>query len=182
MSATHGPPPGFGTTTATTPPASAVGNASSGPPPVDQLGGPGALGGGPKWKAAEQQGLLHLFFLGVGGIQQVQTEHGESSAMQVDHVVRWNRDGVPCRWDNQLIFGAVLTQQLGTSKTRYVAGVISKGQSTGSGRNAPWVLKDASEEQLAWIRQLWSSLYDGAGNLVVPEATDEDKYAAEEPF
>ena len=137
--------------------------------------------GGARWRAVEQDGYLHLFIVGSGGIQQIATQYGESPVVHCDHIVRWNDQGEAIRWDSQPVFGAVLTSQLAAGGV--VAGTVGKGTAQ-PGQNPPWMILEATTEQLDWIRSQWSSIHDANGVLVVPHAeeTSRPDSAKEAPF
>ena len=138
--------------------------------------------GGARWRAVENDGYLHLFIVGSGGIQQVSTQYGESPVVHCDHIVRWNDSGAAVRWDSQPVFGAVLTSQL--SAGGVVAGTIGRGTAQ-PGQNPPWMILEATTEQLDWIRSQWTEIHDANGVLVVPHAEEtsaSSDSAKEAPF
>ena len=188
---TYPPPPPLSQPAAPQGPAGGV----TGPPPPRQAGqqAPAASStsaaptgpnlrpptpvGGARWKAAEQQGLLHLFVTS-GGVQQVDTMHGVSDVVHCDHIIAFTPEGA-VRWERQAVFGAVLTQQLALGGQ--IVGTVGQGVAQ-QGRSAPWMVLDPTPEQTAWVEAQWAHLFDPSGRPLPPVAEEGKVYSPEEPF
>ena len=133
--------------------------------------------GGARWRAESHVDEFHLFVVGRGGIQEVDTKFGMSKVVHCDAIIAWNVDGKAVRYDSQPVFGAVLVGQLGQGG--HVAGTIGQGVAQ-PGRNAPWMILEATPEQLDWVRNEWASLHDADGGWAVPLAEPEAQIG--EPF
>ena len=165
-------------------------------PPPPGRSGPTPPGGAParrqftppapissvNWRAADFQGLIHVFSTD-GRKQTVATKHGERETVQCDDVVVFCSDGSVLRFPAQPVFGAVITQQL--TAGGLVVGVVGQGVAE-AGRNAPWVIVEPDEAQMAWVQEAWGSITDAQGNLTVEPATEEEvqkqQHQNEAPF
>lgn len=134
------------------------------------------------WRAKDFQGLLHVFCTD-GGRQQVTTKHGDRETVKCEDIVVFCTDGTVLRFPDQPVFGAVLVNQLDTRGL--VVGTIGQGVAE-AGRNAPWVIVEPSEDQMAWVQNAWGQLTDAAGNLTLEPSTPEEVEAQvhqnEDPF
>jgi len=120
--------------------------------------------GGAMWRAADHEGLFHLFVIDGEQRQTVDTQHGPSECVRAAHVVVWRDDGAPVRYSDVPVFGAYLTGQLSGHDYRW--GELGKGAAE-RGKNAPWVILDPTDEQTDWLRGEWGGLWDESGGCTV---------------
>jgi hypothetical protein len=113
--------------------------------------------------------------------EELQTAFGESEAAVCSAVIC-----ATCRqgWDDVPVFGSALAPRLFMSLESVIVGVLVQGTAK-PGRNAPWLLDDPSEEDLALARQIVDEVAvvsKGGKVLVDFDALDKDtKSADDEP-
>lgn len=118
------------------------------------IGGP-AKGGGDRFTPSEHVGRLVLF----AGIEKDTWTDPVGTTKHVARcvlvVVMDGPDG-PEVFDDVMIFGAALAPALYRAKVPVVTGIIGQGEAK-PGKSAPWVLNDATEEQLDAARAWYPS-------------------------
>ena len=93
------------------------------------------------------------------------TTYGESTAARCVYVVALDQSEV---FEDVLLFGAALAPRLYESTETIVVGLLVKGEAQ-PGRNAPWLLEDPTDEELAQAEQFFTRFATvlPSGRLVV---------------
>ena len=107
-----------------------------------------------RWAPAEHEGHLTLFLAPIELEEDVETAHGKANAAAPRLIVCVTCDE---SWRDCLVFQKVLVRQLTTGPDGDVVGRIGVGEAKG-GRSAPWLLEDATAEDVAAAERWLSSL------------------------
>jgi len=118
------------------------------------IGGP-SKGGGDRFTPSEHVGRLVLF-AGIEKDAWTDPAGATKSIARVTLVVVMDGPDGPAAFDDVLIFGAALAPSLYRAKVPVVVGVIGQGEAK-PGKSAPWILNDATEEQLGAARSWYPS-------------------------
>lgn len=106
--------------------------------------------GGSGFRASEHIGAL-VAFVGVKLEVDVETQYGRSNAARVQIAVPLDGDSAGEVYQDALIFGAALVPQLTNGDTDIVVGRITIGEAKKAGQNAPYVLQEPTEAEIASV-------------------------------
>jgi hypothetical protein len=102
--------------------------------------------GGDNWDKAQHLDHLHVFCAADGfTIQEIETSYGMSAAVKVDWIVCCDCLDV---WDDQFVYGAVLTVRLAGADSEIVVGRLGQGLPK-PGKSAAWTLDDVTDQDMA---------------------------------
>jgi hypothetical protein len=118
---------------------------------------PKSGGGGSGFSLGDHDGQL-LLIIPTGWADQIATEYGPSDALECD-VALLSGDAAGTTFPDSLIFQSLrngLKRQMG----ELVLGRLGRGEKK-PGRDAPWILTDPTDEDIAGAER-WTSSDDGA--------------------
>lgn len=127
---------------------------------------------GERWDKEDDLGEL-IAFVNIDSAE-VETQHGDATAAEVDYIVILTGDNEGKVYEDQLVFGAALAPSIygADAPSGIVLGRLEQGEGS-KGKNPPWLLTEPSKKdhkvQLEWFNENATRKRSGAIKIDVDE-------------